>query len=182
MFVLPKTRRMGINTISHQPLVGEWRLMSHGRPRLSPQRSVPAPSTGTRPQQLLQPLSWGQRPQDWGTAGDRAVVVPPFLPRLCCGMLTPTKGWGCSSAGSLCSLWATLRWCFSSCFSCAEDRPHPHSRLKNGGCRWHWSREAVRHSGSRDLKESFQPAVNKVNFQESVPVADWDDSQANSLT
>lgn len=122
MFVLPKTRRMGVNTISHQPLVGEWRLMSHGRTQLclgkgQCQRPVQGPDHGGS----CTPTAWGLWPQDWGAAGEQVVVLPPFLPQLCYGMLTHTKGRGCSSAGSLCSLWVMLHWCSSSCFSCVED-------------------------------------------------------------
>lgn len=70
MFVLPKTRRLGVNTISHQPLVGEQRPMSHGRTQLCPQngqcqRLVRGPDHGSYPT----PAPWGLRPQDLGAAG-----------------------------------------------------------------------------------------------------------------
>lgn len=123
MFVLPKTLRLGVNTISHQTLVGERRPMSHGRAQLCPQngqcqRLMRGPGHGG----FSTPAPWGLCPQDWGAAGDHVVVPPPVRPWLCHGMLTCAKRWDCSSVGCLCSLWAVLHWWFSSCFSCMEYR------------------------------------------------------------
>lgn len=132
--------------------------MSHGRTQLCPwksqcQRPVQRPDRGGS----CIPSPWGQWPQDWGATGHQ--VLPPFLPELCRGMY---EGMGLLLRGMVLLPLGDAELVFQFVLQLCGGSGH--FCLKNCSCRWHGSREAIRHSGGRDPKESFQPAVYKVNF------------------
>lgn len=128
---------------------------------LSLEKSVPAPGAVARPQRVLHPFSLGTVAPGLGcyrgpgggptTLPARAVIWDAHMYE---GMGLLLHGMALLPLGD-----AVLVFQFVLQLHGGSG----HFCLKNCSCRRHGSREAIRHAGGRDPKESFQPAVYKVN-------------------